>query len=141
HHRLVAERAEALRGVDAAVVELDPLADPVRAGAEDDDRAAAFGRTLVGLAPGRVEVIRGGLDLAGAGVHPAKRGPYPPRASLRPRGLLARPGGRGDVGVGEAEPLEPQPVVGDDVLQAQGPEPEPLELGPEPGMDPLRHLV
>ena len=37
HHRLVAERAEGLGGVDAAVVELDPLADPVRARAEDDD--------------------------------------------------------------------------------------------------------
>ena len=37
HHGLVAERAEALCSVDAAVVELDPLADPVRAGAEDDD--------------------------------------------------------------------------------------------------------
>ena len=31
HHRLVAERAERLGGVDAAVVELDALADPVRA--------------------------------------------------------------------------------------------------------------
>ena len=31
HHGLVAERAERLHGVDAAVVELDPLADPVRA--------------------------------------------------------------------------------------------------------------
>ena len=41
HDRLVAERAEALRGVDAAVVELDPLADPVRAGAEDDDARLA----------------------------------------------------------------------------------------------------
>ena len=37
HHRLVAERAEGLHGVHAAVVELDALADPVRAGAEDDD--------------------------------------------------------------------------------------------------------
>ena len=37
HHRLVAERAERLGGVDAAVVELDALADPVRARAEDDD--------------------------------------------------------------------------------------------------------
>ena len=41
HHRVVAERAEALDGVHAAVVELDPLADPVRAGAEDDDARAA----------------------------------------------------------------------------------------------------
>ena len=37
HDRLVPERAERLRGVDAAVVELDPLADPVRPRAEDDD--------------------------------------------------------------------------------------------------------
>ena len=37
HHGLVAERPEALRRVHAAVVELDPLADAVRAGAEDDD--------------------------------------------------------------------------------------------------------
>ena len=37
HHGLVAERAERLDGVDAAVVELDALADPVRARAEDDD--------------------------------------------------------------------------------------------------------
>ena len=53
HHRLVAERAEALGGVDAAVVELDPLADPVRAGAEDHD--ARLGRRrqrLVGLSRG-----------------------------------------------------------------------------------------
>ena len=60
HHRLVAERAEGLRGVHAAVVELDPLADAVRARAEDDDaRLVARRRGLVGLAPGRVEVVRG----------------------------------------------------------------------------------
>ena len=40
HHGLEAERAVGLCGVDAAVVELDPLADPVRARAEDDDAAA-----------------------------------------------------------------------------------------------------
>src|SRR5947207_2975490 len=37
HHRLVAECTEALRRMHAAVVELDSLADAVRAGAEDDD--------------------------------------------------------------------------------------------------------
>ena len=72
HHGLVAELAEALRRVDAAVVELDPLADPVRAGAEDHDRATRavllLGRLFVGFAPGRVEVVGGGLDLAGAGI-------------------------------------------------------------------------
>ena len=79
HHRLVAERAEALGGVDAAVVELDPLADPVRAGAEDDDaRLAARRDRLVRLAAGRVVVVRVGGDLAGAGVDAAVR-----RAALR----------------------------------------------------------
>ena len=46
HHRLVAERPERLHGVHAAVVELDALADPVRARAENDDAAPALGRRL-----------------------------------------------------------------------------------------------
>ncbi len=72
HDRLVAERAEALRRVDAAVVELDPLADPVRAGAEDDDaRLATRGHGLVRLAPSRVVVVRVGGHLARAGVDAA----------------------------------------------------------------------
>ena len=41
HHRLVAERAERLHGVDAAVVELDPLTDPVRARSRGSRRAAS----------------------------------------------------------------------------------------------------
>ncbi len=87
HHRLVAERAEGLRGVDAAVVELDPLADPVRARAEDDDARLRPGRRrLVRLAPGRVEVVRVGLDLAGAGVDaPVDAGRTPQRAPRRAR--------------------------------------------------------
>src|SRR5262249_46177468 len=53
HHRLVALRAEARRGVDAAVVELDPLPDPVRAAAEDHHRPARLRRPLVALAARR----------------------------------------------------------------------------------------
>ena len=71
HDRLVAERAEGLCRVHAAVVELDPLADAVRAGAEDDDAAAGLGRSLVALAARGVEVVRGRPDLAGAGVDAA----------------------------------------------------------------------
>ena len=41
HHGLVAELAVRPRRVHAAVVELDPLADPVGPGAEDHDRRAA----------------------------------------------------------------------------------------------------
>ena len=76
HHGLVAERAEGLGGVDAAVVELDSLADAVRARPEDDHARRVSGRgRLVLLAPGRVEVVGRSVDLAGAGVDPAKDGP------------------------------------------------------------------
>ena len=72
HDRLVAERAVGLHGVHAAVVELDALADAVRAGAEDDDALLVAGRRrLVLLAPGRVVVVRRRLDLAGARVDAA----------------------------------------------------------------------
>ena len=44
HHRLVAERAEGLHGVDAAVVELDALPDAIGARAENDDARRGPGR-------------------------------------------------------------------------------------------------
>ena len=49
HHRLVAERPEALRRVDTAVVELDPLPDPVRPGAQDHHRVLLSSGGLVQL--------------------------------------------------------------------------------------------
>src|ERR1041384_3721408 len=40
------------------------------------------------------------------------------------------------------ESLEPQPVVGDEILELQpGRKTQPLDLGAEPGMDSLRQLV
>ena len=76
HHRLVAERPERLNGVDAAVVELDPLPDPVRPRAEDDHTLrVACRRRLVLLAPGRVVVVRPRLDLARARVDAPVDGP------------------------------------------------------------------
>ena len=69
HDGLVAERPERLGGVDAAVVELDALPDPVRPRAEDDDaRLVARRRRLVLLPPGRVQVVGRRIDLAGARV-------------------------------------------------------------------------
>ena len=76
HHRVAAELARGHRRVHAAVVELDPLADPVRAGAEDDDRVALAAADLGGGracrrragARGRVVVGRRRLELGGAGV-------------------------------------------------------------------------
>jgi predicted signal transduction protein with EAL and GGDEF domain len=59
--------AQRERGVHAAVVELDALADAVGAAAEDDD-LAAVGRRLALVLVGRVEVGRVGGELGGAGV-------------------------------------------------------------------------
>ena len=144
HHRLVAELAVRRHGVDAAVVELDPLADAVRAGAEDDDaRLRAGGRRLVGLAPGRVVVVGRGLDLARARVDAAVRRPDAAVAAALADGRLGRPGGGGDLRVGEAEPLEPEEVVRDerlDVADRRESGEDPVELALEERMDVLRHV-
>ena len=55
HDRLDAGLAQAVGGMDAAVVELDPLADAVRAAAEDHDLVAA---ARIGLAFRRVDTRR-----------------------------------------------------------------------------------
>ena len=81
HDRFHAELAQRERGVDAAVVELDPLADAVGARAQDDDLAARRRRRLVLLLVGRVEVGRVGDELGGARVHRLEGG-----ADARARG-------------------------------------------------------
>ena len=68
HHRRVALRAVAAHGLHAAVVELDALADAVRARAEDQHRRAIVLERLVDAVVARVEVRRLGRDLAAAGV-------------------------------------------------------------------------
>ena len=52
HHRLNAQLAQGEGGVDAAVVELDPLADAVGAGAEDHHLAPRVRLALVLVPPG-----------------------------------------------------------------------------------------
>jgi hypothetical protein len=70
HDRLEAQLLERHRRVDAAVVELDALADAVGAAAEDD-HLARVGRVRLALVlVGRVEVRRVRLELGGAGVDP-----------------------------------------------------------------------
>src|SRR5665213_3865856 len=62
--------------MDAAVVELNPLPDPVRPRAENHDALRrACRRRLVLLVPGRVVVVRRGSDLAGTGVDAPVDGP------------------------------------------------------------------
>ena len=59
HHGLVAERPEGLDGVDAAVVELDALPDPIRPRAEDHDPRLTAGSSASSSSPaGGVVVVR-----------------------------------------------------------------------------------
>src|SRR5690606_41983620 len=103
--------------LDAAVVELDALADPVRAPAQDENFAALAGNGLV-LAEvvGAVEVGRGRGELARARVNHAVGGPdaqvAPKLAHARLGDGLVRPRQQaGDLRVAEAEALEaPKPL-------------------------------
>ncbi len=74
HDGLVTELAQGEAGVDAAVVELDALADAVRAAPEDHDFLAVVVAHFVLDAVGGVVVRREGLELGGAGVHEAVGG-------------------------------------------------------------------
>ena len=88
--------AQGHRGVHAAVVELDALADPVRPRPEDDDPGPVRRADLVLVLVGRVVVRRVGLELGRAGVdrlegdRRPRRPPGPP--GRRPR-TPRRPGG------------------------------------------------
>ena len=68
HDGLDPKLAQRESGVDAAVVELDPLPDPVRAAAEDHDLAFRVRADLVFAAVGGVIVGRVGFELRRAGV-------------------------------------------------------------------------
>ena len=74
HDGLEAELAHGEAGVDAAVVELDALANTVRAAPEDHDFLAVVVAHFVLDAVGGVVVRREGLELGGAGVHEAVGG-------------------------------------------------------------------
>ena len=95
------------RGVDAGVVELDALADPVRPGAQDDHLWPLGLRRHLGLGArvglvGRVVVRRARLELRGAGVHGLEHRADPGRPT-------AGPGPR--LGVGDASPPRPQAAI------------------------------
>ena len=105
------EPAERLRGADAAVVELDPLADPVRPRAEHDDRAGG-GLVAVALLVREVVVGRPRLELAGAGVDGEPAG----KAAAGPHLRLCDLEQPRDPRVGEPEALRRGDVAARDEL-------------------------
>ena len=128
HDGLEADLLERERSMNAAVVELDPLPDPVRTASEDHDLllvALRAGFTLE--APRRVHVGRQCGELRGASVDTAVDRPHPEGTSLLAnlvRGLAAK---RANLPIAEAERfgLPKQRLV--ERLPCGGPE-RPFEL-------------
>ena len=107
HNALVAGLLEGPGGVDAAVVELNPLADADRPAADDHRRLLLIRQGLVFLLVGGVEVGGGGVELGGQGVHHLVDGAdVPVPAELAH--LLRQPVGQGsNLLVREAQPFGP----------------------------------
>ncbi len=102
HHRVDAHLLQSEGRMHAAVVELDPLPDAVRARAQDHDGVARVGTCLVLFLVGRV-VVRGvGLELGGAGVDALVDGVH---RAVCPHLVLRASGEVGDLGVGEPHAL------------------------------------
>ncbi len=76
HDRLVAVFAQRQRRVDAAIVELDSLPDPVRSAAQHDHLAAVGRMRLALVFVGRVHVGGPRRELRGAGVDALVHRPY-----------------------------------------------------------------
>ena len=113
HDRLEPGVGQRERRVHAGVVELDALADAVRAGAEDDD-LAAVGRLHLGLeVVARVVVRRERGELAGARVDRlVDRADAEDVAHLARIRLAAEAAQLGDLRVGEAVVLREQEELG-----------------------------
>jgi hypothetical protein len=94
------------RGVDAAIIKLNALADAVRAAAQDHHLAfRAGGPFVVAAIVGRVIVRRVGLELGGAGVHQAVARHEAGLFALGADGVLGLPGQMRDLAVGKSEGL------------------------------------
>ena len=107
HDRLVARLAQGLRGVDARVVELDPLADPVGPTAEDDHGLLRARRDLGLLVVRAVVVGSGRGELGRTGVHRLVDRAHPERVPDPAYDVLAQVPDLADLRVGEAVPLGP----------------------------------
>src|SRR5690606_11285360 len=103
HDGLVAGLRQGEGRVDAAVVELHALADPVGSGAEDDDLGLAAGRDLGLLVVAGVQVGRGRGELGGAGVHGQVDRVHVEGVAQLPHDFFGAAGDLADLRVGEAE--------------------------------------
>ena len=118
HDGLIAGIAQRVDGVDAAIVELDALADAIRSAAQDDD-LAAIGR--LGFALRRIDAIafvagveigRVRLELGGAGIDALEDGTYAQAMPALDHVSGLHAGERGEPLVGETLLLEIEQFLG-----------------------------
>ncbi len=118
HDGLEPVLAQRQRGVHAAVVELDALADAVRAAAEHHDLAAVGRLRLALVLVGRVHVGGGGGELGGAGVHPLVDRAHAEGLAQRAQRRFVGARQRGQARIGEAGALEPAQALRVEAIEA-----------------------
>ncbi|MCY1399195.1 hypothetical protein D9M71_142460 [compost metagenome] len=120
HDGLVAVFTHRQRGMYAAIVELDALADTVGAAAEDHDLVAGRRVGLALFLVGRVHVGGVGGEFGGAGVHALEDRQDLQLVAVAAQVLLGNAEQLGQAGIGEALALELAHQVGVDAGQAEG---------------------
>src|SRR6516162_11717043 len=148
HDRLEAVFAQRKGGVDAAVVELDPLPDSIRPAAKNDDLLAVGRLRFALLFVGGVHVRGARREFRRAGVDALVHRPQAQRMAARTDFVLVRLPEIRQPPIREAYALEPSQLVGGKVLQLPlldcklGVD-DLLDLSEEPAVDlgELIHLV
>ena len=119
HDGLETILAQRHRGMHAAVVELDALADAVRAATQDRDLAARRGRRLALFFVGRVQVGGGGGELGSTGVDALEDRTQPERMTPGAQFVLGHADEPREARIGEAAALQcphPRKIEGCDAL-------------------------
>ena len=104
HQRFEAVFLERERGMHAAIIKFNALADAVGAAAKNHDLARGRGADFVIAAiVGGIIIGRVSLEFGGAGVHEAIAGDEAKLFALGADGVLGAPGEMGDLAVGKSE--------------------------------------
>ena len=141
HNGVVARLAQREARMDTGVVELDTLADPVGAGAEDEHRGVLAGRDLALLVVAAVVVGRRGVELGRARVDRLEDRPHSECVTDAADDALRHTPQLGELGVTEAMPLgQPKQLGGQLIRRGHrfGDLVDQLDLVEEPRVDPGR---
>ena len=103
HDRLISQLFEGKRGMNAAIIELDALADAIRTAAENHDSGFGAASRFVFVTVGRVVIRCIGLEFGGAGIDQSVGGHDAEAGAQRADFWFGCGGEVGQLAVGEAE--------------------------------------